>query len=211
VNIPFVHEDDWLLIADKPAGLLTIPTPRKETRTLTSILNEELKQKGAPYRLYPCHRLDRETSGLIIYAKGKSVQKRMMDEFKSRRIKKTYIALVQGHMQKSRGTINIPVDGRAALTQYSVMRQAKDFDVVEAAPLTGRKNQIRIHFKSLGHPLVGETRFAFRRDYKLRAKRVLLHAKSLEFTHPFTKKVIRLDCGLGRDLEEFIARQDKLI
>ena len=71
MNIPVVYEDDWLLIVDKPAGMLTIPSPRKEARTLTAVLNEDLKTKGLPYRLHPCHRLDKETSGLIIYAKGK--------------------------------------------------------------------------------------------------------------------------------------------
>ena len=91
MNIPVVYEDDWLLIADKPAGLLTIPSPGKVRRTLTGILNEDLKKKGLLYRLHPCHRLDRETSGLIIYAKGKSVQKKMMDEFRNGKVKKTLI------------------------------------------------------------------------------------------------------------------------
>ena len=88
MNISIIYEDDWLLVADKPSGLLVIPTPKKESRTLTNILNEDLQNRGIPYRLHPCHRLDRETSGLIIYAKGKSVQQKMMHEFKEKKVKK---------------------------------------------------------------------------------------------------------------------------
>ncbi|MBU1090264.1 MAG: RluA family pseudouridine synthase, partial [Candidatus Omnitrophica bacterium] len=86
MNIPIIFEDDWLLVVDKPTGLLVIPTPKKEKRTLTSILNEEFKSRGAEYNLHPCHRLDRETSGLIIYAKGKSAQKKTAELFRQKKI-----------------------------------------------------------------------------------------------------------------------------
>jgi 23S rRNA pseudouridine1911/1915/1917 synthase len=204
VRIPVIYEDDWLLIVNKPAGLLTIPTPKRETCTLTSILNLDLRQKNLPYRLHPCHRLDRETSGLIIYAKGKSVQKKMMDIFKKKKIKKTYIAFMQGIPKKEQGLIKSPVDGSSAITEYRVIEKRKNFSVVEVVPLTGRKNQIRIHFKHIGHPLVGESRFAFRKDYLLKAKRVCLHAKSLEFIHPITKKFVNVISELPGDLEEFL-------
>jgi 23S rRNA pseudouridine1911/1915/1917 synthase len=204
VNIPIVYEDDWLMVLDKPSGLLTIPTPRNELRTLTSILNEELIKLGKNYRAHPCHRLDRETSGLIIYAKGKSVQKKMMDEFRQRRIKKTYIAFVQGAPAKDQGEINYPVEGLGAATKYKVIQKKNDFSVVEVNPLTGRTNQIRIHFRQLGHPIVGETKFSFRKDFALRFKRLCLHAKSLEFTHPITGKNIYLSPDLPKDLKEFL-------
>ena len=205
-NIPIAYEDEWLLIVDKPSGLLTIPTPKRERHTLTQILNDELKDKGAPYRLHPCHRLDRDTSGLIIYAKGKSIQKKMMDEFKGRRIKKKYVAFVQGQVKEDSGEINKKIEGLSALTRYFVLERKKDFSIVEVTPLTGRTNQIRIHFKSIGHPIVGEDRFAFRRDFALRFKRLCLYAKSLEFIHPVTKKPIKLDTDLPRDLKEFMRR-----
>ncbi len=206
MNIPIVYEDDWLLVADKPAGILVIPTPKKESRTLTSILNEDLKRRGLSYRLHPCHRLDKETSGLIIYAKGKSIQKKMMDEFRYKKVKKTYLAFVQGALPQARGEIKIPIEGLSALTKYKIIQKRKDFTIVEVKPLTGRTNQIRIHFKRIGHPLVGETKFAFRRDSALKAKRACLHAQSLEFTHPVTKQAVRIDTGLSRDLEEFLER-----
>ena len=204
MNIPVIYKDDWLFIVDKPSGLLTIPSPKREIRTLTSILNEELKSKGLSYRLHPCHRLDRETSGLVIYAKGKSIQKKMMDEFKFRRVRKTYIAFVQGNLSKNQDEIRMPIEGFSALTKYRIIQRRKDFNVVAVMPSTGRTNQIRIHFKNIGHPLVGETRFAFRKDYELKAKRICLHAKSLEFVHPVTQKTINVDCQLPGDLELFL-------
>ena len=206
MNIPVIYEDDWLLVLNKPSGLLTIPTPKKESRTLSSILNEDLKERGLAYRLYPCHRLDRETSGLIVYAKGKSMQKIMMEEFRQRRIQKAYIAFIQGRLPKDEGDLRYPVEAKSALTKYKVMEKKDDFSVVEITPLTGRTNQIRIHFKQAGHPLVGETKFAFRRDFKLKAKRLCLHAKMLEFVHPVTKKVISLTAPLPPDMEDFLKK-----
>lgn len=193
--IPVVYEDKWLLVADKPSGLLVIPTPKKEKHTLTSILG-----------LYPCHRLDRETSGLIIYAKGKAIQKRMMLEFKQRRIKKTYIAFVQGLLPKEQGKINLPIEGKPALTEYKVIEARKYFTVVQVKPITGRTNQIRLHFKNIGHPIVGESKFAFRRDFKLKAGRLCLHANALEFAHPITSKLITLTSRLPKALNNFLEK-----
>lgn len=204
MRIPIIYEDEWLLIVNKPPGLLTIPTPKKEKRTLTNILNLDLRQKDLAYRLHPCHRLDRETSGLIIYAKGKAIQKKMMDMFKKKKIKKTYVAFIQGIPKREQGLIKSLLDGSSAITEYKVIEKRKNFSIVEVTPRTGRKNQIRIHFKRIGHPLVGESRFAFRKDYLLKAKRVCLHAQSLEFIHPITKKFMNLISELAGDLQEFL-------
>ncbi len=206
MNIPIIYEDDRLLVLNKPSGLLTIPTPKNEPRTLSSILNDDLKERGLAYRLYPCHRLDRETSGLIVYAKGKSTQKIMMEEFRQKKIKKIYIAFIQGRLPKDEGSIGYPVEGRSAVTKYKIIEKRNDFSVVEIVPLTGRTNQIRIHFKQIGHPLVGEAKFAFRRDFKLKAKRLCLHAKMLEFFHPTTKKAISLIAPLPPDMEDFLKK-----
>lgn len=206
MNIPVVYQDDYLLIVDKPSGLLVIPTPKNESRTLTSILNAELEKAGDSYRLHPCHRLDRETSGLIIYAKGKSIQKLMMQEFALKNIKKKYIAFVQGHLSKETGEVKAPIEGQNALTKYKVIEKRKDFDIVEVEPLTGRTNQIRIHFKYLGHPIVGESKFAFRKDFALRFKRLCLHAGALEFIHPQTGKLMQLSTILAADLKDFLEK-----
>ncbi|KPK97797.1 MAG: hypothetical protein AMJ95_07335 [Omnitrophica WOR_2 bacterium SM23_72] len=206
MNIPIVYEDDWLLVVDKPSGLLVIPTPKKESRTLTSILNTHMKEKHESLRLHPCHRLDRETSGLVIYAKGKSIQKKMMDAFRFQRVKKTYIAFAQGVLLQDKGRIRRAIERMPSVTSYQVVERRKNFTIVRVWPLTGRTNQIRIHFKSIGHPLVGESRFAFRRDYELKFKRVCLHAAVLEFIHPVTGKEIKISAELSRDLKDFLKR-----
>lgn len=207
--IRILYEDEWLLIVDKPAGLLTIPTPKREARTLTGILNAELKAKNSAFRLHPCHRLDRETSGLMIYAKGKGIQKKIMALFQARQIKKTYLAFIQGAPPKNHGLLDYRIDRQEAFTKYRIMERRKTFSIVEVQPLTGRKNQIRLHFKRLGHPLVGETKFAFRRDYPLRAKRVCLHAQALQFLHPVTKKEIKLFSPLPADMENFLRQHSQ--
>lgn len=192
------------MVLNKPPGLLVIPAPRKDSRTLTGILNEDLQKKGIPYRLHPCHRLDRETSGLIIYAKGKSIQQKMMEEFKLKKVKKTYIAFVSGVPFKLQAEIKNPIEGVVALTKYKVIEKRKDFAIVEVNPLTGRTNQIRIHFKEIGHPILGETKYAFRRDFRIRHKRLCLHAKGLEFTHPVRKDILSLYAPLPSHMKDFL-------
>ena len=193
--IPIIYEDQWLLVVDKPSGLLSVPTPRNEQRTLTSILN-----------LYPCHRLDRETSGLIIYAKTKNIQQKVMDEFRQRKVKKAYIVFVRGTPFKNQGEIKQKIEGLSAITRYKVIAKRKDFAIVEVNPLTGRTNQIRIHFKQLGHPILGEAKYAFRRDFKIKAKRLMLHAAKLEFTHPLSGKSLQLKSDLPKDFKDFLGK-----
>lgn len=205
-NIPVVYEDDWFLIVDKPPGLLTIPTPKKETRTLTIILNDEMKKKGYGFNLHPCHRLDKETSGLIIYAKGKSAQQKMMDLFHQRKVDKAYIVFVQGNLARDEGEIKNRIEGKNALTRYKVCQRKKDFNVVLARPLTGRTNQIRIHFKQIGHPVVGDDKFAFRKDFALRSKHLCLQAKAISFPHPVNAKIINLDIPLAGYLRDFLEK-----
>lgn len=206
MNIPVIYEDDSLLIVNKPQGLLTISTPKNERYTLTGILNEDLKKKGTSYRLHPCHRLDRDTSGLVIYAKGKSIQKKIRQLFKQEKIKKIYVAFLQGRLFQNKGNIDYPIEGKHALTKYRVVEKRKDFSIVEIEPKTGRTNQIRIHFKALGYPIVGEKKFAFRRDYKLKANRLCLYAKELEFIHPLTKKIIFVTAKLPTGMKNFLEK-----
>jgi len=204
--IKFLYEDQWILAVDKPAGLLTIPSPRKEKRCLVEILNSLLKEKSVAYRLHPCHRLDRETSGVILFAKGKSAQGRMMELFRQKRIKKVYLALVHGLPHPEKGKITQCLAGQYASTNYRVLEKRKGYSIVEVSPDTGRKNQIRLHFKNIGCPLVGESRFAFRRDFSLKGKRAFLHAQRLEFIHPWINKLIVIKADLPKDITDFISR-----
>ena len=203
MNIPIVFEDDWLLVVNKPAGLLSVPTPKHESRTLTSILNQDAQDRGLGYRLHPCHRLDRETSGLLIYAKGKSIEQKMTGAFRDRLVSKKYIAFVHGKLSQPQGTISSAIEGKSALTKYRVIQEKSNYSVVEVSPVTGRTNQIRIHFKNIQHPLVGEDKFAYRKDFALRAKRICLHAKYLEFKHPQTGKMVVIQSPLPEDMQKF--------
>ena len=193
MNIPIVYEDDCLLVVDKPSGLLTVPTPKNEQRTLTSILG-----------LYPCHRLDRNTSGLIIYAKTKALQQKMADEFRQRKVNKVYVAFINGLPLKGEGIIENKIEGMFAKTQYRVVERRNGFAVVQVRPFTGRTNQIRIHFKSIGHPILGEDKFAFRKDFKIKAKRLMLHASRLEFKHPLSEKVMVIDSEIPQAMKDFL-------
>ncbi len=203
MNIPIVFEDDWLLVVNKPAGLLSVQTPKHESRTLTSILNQDAQDRGLKYRLHPCHRLDRETSGLFIYAKGESIEHKMIGAFRDRLVGKKYIAFVHGKLPQLQGVISSAIEGKSALTKYRVIQEKSNYSVVDISPVTGRTNQIRIHFKHIQHPLVGEDKFAYRKDFALRAKRVCLHAEYLEFKHPQTAKMIVVKSPLPEDMQKF--------
>jgi len=207
-----VYEDEHIIVINKSSGLLVVPTPKGETNTLTDLLNLELSERGMKTNAYPCHRIDRETSGLIIYAKGKSIQEAMMEQFKKHLVKKTYIAFVHGIMQNNSGILKGEVYSKKKrkkefmITKFKVLERKKDFTIIEVEPVTGRTNQIRIHLKELGHPLVGESVYAFRKDFELRFKRVALHAKAIEFNHPLTGKRINFNLPLPRDMASFIAK-----
>jgi 23S rRNA pseudouridine1911/1915/1917 synthase len=128
----------------------------------------------------------------------------MMGLFHNQKVKKRYIAFLQGKPVETEGEIKYRIEGKPAVTHYRVIEQRKEFAVVEAEPLTGRTNQIRIHFKHIGHPVLGERKYAFRRDFKVRAKRLCLHAKALNFTHPLTGQPVYLDVPLAADMERFL-------
>ena len=207
-----LYEDDTVIAVDKPSGMLIIPTPSGEKNTLTDILNEELDARGIQVNAYPCHRLDRETSGVIIYAKGKSAQRLIMDQFQKREVKKKYIAFVQGQVKGEGGTITKPIfdrskkKGEPAVTRYRVIARKKDLSIIEAEPITGRTNQIRIHMKSIGHPIVGESVYAFRKDYELRFKQVALHAQRIEFKHPVTRQRMAFESPLPGDMSDLLSK-----
>ena len=209
-----VYEDEQIIVVDKPSGMLVIPTPSKETNTLTDLLNRDLDSRGVEVNAYPCHRLGRETSGLVLYAKGKAMQALMMDEFKKRAVKKAYIAFVHGLVKDKFGTIKKKIYNKSkgrkedAETKFTVVERRGDFTVIEAMPVTGKTNQIRIHMKSIGHPLVGESVYVFRKDFDLKFKRLALHATYLRFTHPATKEVVEFKSRLPDDMENFLKKAE---
>jgi RluA family pseudouridine synthase len=210
-SISLIYEDEAILVVDKPAGLLTIPAPGKTAPCLTEILDAACEKEGLAWKAHPCHRLDGETSGLVLFARGKSRQKTLMELFRQRAVHKTYIAFVQGVLEKQEGSFTRSLEGKSARSVYRVLEQKNTggaaWAVCEVNPETGRKNQIRLHFKAAGHPLVGETRFAFRKDFPLKVKRLMLHAARLEFQDPWTGEARVVEAPLPRDMREFLEKE----
>lgn len=216
--IPVLYQDKQYMVFNKPAGLLVVPTPENELNTLSRIVNHQYGSGKNPEKLYPCHRLDRETSGVILFAKGAQHQEAMMKLFKNRMIKKKYIAFVQGKLRRPTGYLrstiadqtdkkfNKHAQGKLAVTKYKVQQSKKHYTVVEVEPITGRTNQIRIQFSQIGNPLVGDRKFSFARDFNLKFRRTALHAQSLECKNPVTRQVMNVTAPLPEDMEVFLAR-----
>ena len=224
--IPILYEDDQCVAFDKPPGLLVTPADGRATTTLTDIVNKQYASDPKPssnpsaeqnFRYHPCHRLDKDTSGVILYAKGKRSQQMFMDMFNEKKVKKFYTAFVHGRMLREQGEIKSQIrdhyqekfaqhsSGKLAVTRYKVIEKRKEFSVVDVMPVTGRTNQIRIHFVELKHPLVGEDKYAFRKDFPLRFKRTALHARELEWYHPVLKKNVKAVSELPEDMERFLS------
>ena len=209
--VPVLYEDQETIVFNKPAGLLSIPADESKERSLVEVVRD---QQGIG--LHPAHRLDRDTSGVILFAKSKAVQQSLMQAFKDKKVRKLYIAFVHGRVKQPQGEINIPVKdhhqkkfashapAQSALTRYRVRDYHKQFTVVDVVPVTGRTNQIRIHFAKIGHALVGEDKYAFRKDFALRFRRTALHAAKLEWPHPVTGIMQKAEAPLPLDMEKFL-------
>jgi 23S rRNA pseudouridine1911/1915/1917 synthase len=203
IPLTIIYEDDDIVVIDKPAGLVVHPAAGHDGGTLVNALLghvPDLEGIGGEIRPGIVHRLDKDTSGLIVVAKNDRALQFLQQQFKSRTVKKTYIALVEGIVEPRAGIIDAPVgrsknhrkkmavvsNGRSARTRYRVMSIYRDPDLtlVEAYPETGRTHQIRVHFAWLHHPLVGDTVYG-RRHPLVPLERHFLHAASLSFTLPY--------------------------
>ena len=226
-------EDDYVIILNKKVKLLVQPASN-ERYPLTSVLNEYLKEKGEV--AHPCHRLDRETTGLVLFAKNKKVLKVLMREFQVTRVKKKYIALIKGTLKKKKGKlVSFIIDKsgarfgekpKRAETLYRVRKEYQGFSMIELIPLTGRTHQLRIQLAQMGNPILGETKYALRRDFssldkelktspqgsafvkKVNFKRLALHACFLSVIHPVSKERIEVGIDLPQDMEQFIAERE---
>lgn len=216
-----MFDDDYLVVVDKIAKVLTQASKKDEKNNLTSLLRRHLG-----YKVFPCHRLDRQTTGLLIYAKSASVEKMMFDRFRYREVEKKYLAFVKGNFRNKRGSWQgriIDRQGRIfsekskyAKTFYRVLRNFNGWSVLELSPVTGRTNQLRIQLAGIGHPILGEDKYAFRRDFpplagKFRFKRLALHAFYLSFSHPVSRNKITLEIGPAEDMQKFLNRFEKMV
>jgi 23S rRNA pseudouridine1911/1915/1917 synthase len=222
-----LHQDEWILAVDKGPGAPVHPVRTYRTRTVLTRLREDLEEPG----LKPAHRLDRETSGVLVFARTPRALTALMERFKNGRVRKRYLAFVRGNPEFDRLTVDLPLGrdpdfpircrmrpgvGRPALTELTVVNRQEDRALVSAVPRTGRQHQIRVHLAALGHPLLGDKLYQEDgRPYlamigdrlddatiaRLGHHRHALHAESLEFEHPETGKTLCISAELPEDLK----------
>lgn len=202
-----VYRDEWLVVANKPAGLLAVPGRGADKQdSLASRVQAEF-----PDALI-VHRLDMATSGLLVLARGKEMQRRLSHLFRERLVTKCYVAVVAGRLGPPAGEIDLPLicdwpnrprqkvdfeTGKPSLTRYRVLGYELDergtaVSRVELEPVTGRTHQLRVHMAAVGHPILGDALYGG--DFGGSAARLLLHARSLCFAHPLTKETLALTC-----------------
>ncbi|MBO7488872.1 MAG: RluA family pseudouridine synthase [Bacteroidales bacterium] len=204
-NMPIVYEDKYLFVVNKPVGLLSSST-HPDDRTVISELNNYLMQRRSRQRAHVVHRLDRDTSGLLLVAKTKDVARAFEKDWKERVYDRAYVAVTWGApvpasgMVKSwlteneYGVVSSPIDngGKLAITHYKTLRKQGRFALVQMQLETGRRNQIRVHMREIGHPLLKDPIYGYRDDNSP-IDRLALHAFRLYFKHPVTEKDVRLE------------------
>jgi len=226
--LEIVHEDADLVVVNKPAGMVVHIGAGVKSGTLVNALLHHigaLSTAGGELRPGIVHRLDRMTSGLVVVAKNDFTHRALAAQFKGREVRKTYLLLVHGRVAKDVGEISKPVGRdpvrrvrmkvggirpREALTRYRVQRRFAHFTLLEAEPRTGRTHQIRVHFASLSHPVVGDTLYGAPAKLRFGAReqptlpRTFLHAAALEFRHPRSGERTILRAPLPEELEDFL-------
>jgi len=210
-GLPILHEDKDIIVVVKRAGLLTVGTDREKSKAAHYLLNDYVR-KGNPKsrnRAYVVHRLDKDTSGVLIFAKSEQAKKFLQENWKN--TEKHYLAIVHGRLTDKEGTISSyltenkaqrvystrdAAKGKLSHTTYKVSKESKRFSLVDIHLLTGRKHQIRVHFAEKGHPVAGDRKYG---NKDIGSKRLALHARSISFTHPLTHKLMTFDTGIPDD------------
>jgi tRNA pseudouridine32 synthase/23S rRNA pseudouridine746 synthase/23S rRNA pseudouridine1911/1915/1917 synthase len=197
-GLAILHEDREILVVNKPAGLLTIGTEKDKSHTAYFVLTDYVRKGCARSRgrVFIVHRLDRETSGVLVFAKSEEAKRRLQGAWSE--TQKKYLAVVHGRCRKTEETITTylaenkahvvfstsdPAKGKLSHTAYRVLKQTKDFALLEVDLLTGRKNQIRVHLAGIGHPIVGDRKYGGAQECHAG---LALHARSISFRHPFS-------------------------
>jgi 23S rRNA pseudouridine1911/1915/1917 synthase len=216
-----LHEDRDVIVVDKAAGLLTLPTDAHEKDTLLSRVNAYLlhRYKKRPY-VGVVHRLDKDTSGAIVFARSREALRGLQELFRKHDIEREYVALVEGRVAKDSGTIGLELvrdrgdrrrgtarpgeSGRRAVTHYRVVERLPGATLVALCLETGRTHQIRVHLAALGHPVVGDA--VYRPKHfplpAIDARRQMLHARTLEFRHPRTGERVRVESEAPPDFRD---------
>jgi 23S rRNA pseudouridine1911/1915/1917 synthase len=239
IPLDIVYEDDDLAVINKPAGMMVhagagaTEDARNRGTLVNALLHHfaSLSAVGGDLRPGVVHRLDKNTSGLIVVAKNDAAHRALSTQFASRGVKKTYVALVHGWLKSDRGTISSSIQrdairrtrmttrrsgGREAITRYEVQNRIQSdfgkFTLVRVEIATGRTHQIRVHMASLGHPVVGDTLYGAPREIRSRSgalvslSRNFLHAAEVQFTHPRTGEVLKFVSPISDQLQEFLQK-----
>lgn len=225
-NIPIdvIFCDKHILVINKNSGIVVHPGAGNRKHTLVNALLFHfpgIRDVGPEERCGIVHRLDKETSGLMVIARTMDAYTKLQEQFKRREVRKVYLGLVWGRMPEKEGKFTWAIGRhvkygeristrtkkpRDAVTLYSVQKEYGEFSLLEIKPLTGRTHQIRVHLAAAGHSLVGDTRYGYRKT-RIRVPRLFLHASSLSFNHPETKETVEFSSPLPKDLQKFL---DKL-
>lgn len=224
IKLEIIYEDKNIIVVNKPAGLPVHPDFREKNNTLVNALLvkfPEIKNVGEdPMRPGIVHRLDKDTSGVMVVARNQKTFLGLKEKFKNRKIEKKYWAIIHGKLEKKEGIIDKPLARsssyrkqviagkktktkiREATTYYKVLREWKNYSLLEVAPKTGRMHQIRVHLASVGHPIVGDKVYKTKNTGKIEAPRQMLHAKSLEFK--LNGKKYKFIAELPADFKKFL-------
>ena len=209
IPLDILYEDEIFLVVNKPAGMIVHPTHRAARNTLVHAVAGYFERRGEAAGIHPLYRLDRDTTGIVILAKSARIQHVMTQHHGQ--IYREYLALVQGHLDRPSGRIDMPIarditranhwqvraDGRRALTEYENIASWPSYSLLKIHLLTGRTHQIRVHFAALGHPLLGDTAYDGSCDT---IPRQALHAWRVHFFHPDTGKEIRIEAPIPEDM-----------
>ncbi len=225
IDLNIIYEDDELAVINKPAQMVVHPGTGNETGTLANAIiarwPEIQKMDDSDDRMGIVHRLDKDTSGLILIAKNEVSLADLMGQFQERTVRKTYLALLERTPQTPTGRIEAPIgrdsknrkrmavvpDGKAAITEFILLDDNFEHGqaLVEFRPLTGRTHQIRVHAAFIGCPIVGDRVYGFRKQ-RIRMKRNFLHASAIEFDHPITQERLKFEWGLPVGLEQVMSK-----
>ena len=199
-RLKLVYEDDDIIVVNKGYGLLSMGTDKIKEGTAYSILREYLKWQDPRNKLFIVHRLDRDTSGLMVFAKSQEAKDKLQHNWNNMVIARKYLAVVEGRPESEEGEVRSylaensrfdvystdkPEEGQLAVTRYRTLRSRNGYSLMEVSLDTGRKNQIRVHMKDLGHPIAGDRRYGAKSSP---IHRMALHAQTLRFIHPMTRK-----------------------
>lgn len=222
LNLKIVYKDRNIIAFDKPAGISVHPSNTEMKPTMVSDLLFHFPTLAKLDKLRPgiVHRLDKDTSGILVVARNKKVQKYLRQQWKNKKVKKCYIGLVQGILKPEKGIIEAPISrskanrqkmaislpetGKMAITKYEVKKYYSGTSLLLIFPKTGRMHQIRVHLASIGHPIVGDKKYGGNKTKGL-LKRQFLHAASLELKMP-NGKILKLESKLSPDLKDFLKK-----